>query len=76
MIQTKRIARMKEQELNEQKMFFEREQKNNQILEKFIHLTNQKLMKLKSKEQSTKEQQESNEKDVSLDQRITSLEFS
>lgn len=67
---------MKEQELNEQKMFFEREQKNNQILEKFIHLTNQKLMKLKSKEQSTKEQQESNEKDVSLDQRIISLEFS
>ena len=66
MIQTKRTARMKEQELNEQKIFFEREQKNNHVLEKFIHLTNQKLMKLKSKEQSEKERQESAQKDVSL----------
>jgi len=55
---------MKEQELNEQKLFYEREQNNNILTEKLIHLTNQKIITLKAKQKINNEKQEHFDTDV------------
>ncbi|CAF1386454.1 unnamed protein product [Rotaria magnacalcarata] len=63
-VQTKVRARAKEQELSEQKLFYEREQKDNIITENLIDLTNRKLIKLKAKQKTSKEKQEQLQADV------------
>ncbi|CAF4528904.1 unnamed protein product [Rotaria sp. Silwood1] len=47
LIQVKAKTRVKEQELNQQKIFYEHEQKNNSVTEKMIYLANKKIMSLK-----------------------------
>ncbi|CAF1269971.1 unnamed protein product [Adineta steineri] len=64
LLQIKIISRTKEQELNEQKIFYEREQKNNIIMEKIIHSAKQKVQILKTKQKTTIEKQEYLETDV------------
>lgn len=71
----KTFVRTKEHEFNEQKHFFEREQKNNTLLNKFIDLTNRKLTKLKAQQQISKERQESGERDVSTSKENLSSHF-
>ena len=51
-------SRSKEQELNEQKIFYEREQKNNTITEQLVDLAEQKVEALKVKQKRNNDKQE------------------
>lgn len=57
---------MKQEELAEQKKFFENEQKTNSLLEKFIDQTEKRLVTLRTKQQSSNEIAQSFENDVNF----------
>ncbi|CAF1211887.1 unnamed protein product [Rotaria sordida] len=64
LIQIKAKTRIKEQELNQQKIFYEHEQKNNIVTEKLIYLADKKIMSLKAKQTTNKSKQEHLKTDV------------
>ncbi|CAF2405381.1 unnamed protein product [Rotaria sp. Silwood2] len=64
LIQIKAKTRIKEQELSQQKIFYEHEQKNNIVTEKLIHLASKKIMSLKAKQMTNNNKQEHLKTDV------------